>query len=89
MILATGWSALLAAASADTAPPADDRLYAPHPLSGLWLAIGHVVAVAELLRLAAVDRGVVLVFDDFHEADDASSRLVHCATHRLHDSVFP
>ncbi|WP_116997998.1 hypothetical protein [Desertimonas flava] len=40
MILATGWSALLAAASADTAPPADDRLYAPHPLSGLWLAIG-------------------------------------------------
>ena len=35
------------------------------------------VAVAELLRLAAADRGAVLVLDDFHEADEATLRLTH------------
>ena len=42
------------------------------------------VAVAELLRLAAADRGAILVLDDLHEADEASLRLTHylarCAT---------
>ena len=42
------------------------------------------VAVAELLRLAAADRGAMLVLDDLHEADEASLRLTHylarCAT---------
>ena len=42
------------------------------------------MAVAELLRLAAADRGAVLVLDDLHEADEASLRLIHylarCAT---------
>ena len=42
------------------------------------------VAVAELVRLAAADRGAVLVLDDLHEADEASLRLTHylarCAT---------
>ncbi|MCL2396029.1 MAG: AAA family ATPase, partial [Acidimicrobiaceae bacterium] len=42
------------------------------------------VAVAELVRLAAADRGVVLVLDDLHDADEASLRLTHylarCAT---------
>ena len=35
------------------------------------------VAVAELLRLAAADRGAMLVLDDLHEADEASLRLTH------------
>jgi DNA-binding SARP family transcriptional activator/tetratricopeptide (TPR) repeat protein len=35
------------------------------------------VAIAELLRLAAADRGVLLVLDDVHEADEASLRLLH------------
>ncbi len=35
------------------------------------------VAVAELLRLAAADRGALLVLDDLHEADEASLRLIH------------
>ena len=35
------------------------------------------VAAAELLRLAASDRGLLLVVDDVHEADEASLRLLH------------
>jgi DNA-binding SARP family transcriptional activator len=35
------------------------------------------IAVAELVRLAGTDRGLVLVIDDLHDADDASVRLVH------------
>lgn len=35
------------------------------------------VAVAELVRLAAAGRGLMLVVDDLHEADDASLRLLH------------
>jgi DNA-binding SARP family transcriptional activator/tetratricopeptide (TPR) repeat protein len=35
------------------------------------------VAVAELLRLAALDRGALLVVDEVHEADEASLRLLH------------
>lgn len=35
------------------------------------------VATAELVRLAAAGRGLLLVIDDLHEADDASLRLVH------------
>ena len=35
------------------------------------------VASAELLRLAASDRGLLLVVDDVHEADEASLRLLH------------
>jgi DNA-binding SARP family transcriptional activator len=35
------------------------------------------VAVAELLRLAAADHGVLIVLDDLHEADDATLRLTH------------
>jgi DNA-binding SARP family transcriptional activator/tetratricopeptide (TPR) repeat protein len=35
------------------------------------------VAAAELVRLAAADRGLLLIVDDVHEADDASLRLLH------------
>ncbi|MGZ4470590.1 MAG: ATP-binding protein [Nocardioidaceae bacterium] len=35
------------------------------------------VAAAELLRLAASGRGLLLVVDDVHEADEASLRLLH------------
>ena len=35
------------------------------------------VAVAEMLRLAAADRGAMLVLDDLHEVDEASLRLTH------------
>jgi DNA-binding SARP family transcriptional activator/tetratricopeptide (TPR) repeat protein len=35
------------------------------------------VATAELLRLASSDRGVVLVVDDVHDADEGSLRLLH------------
>ncbi len=35
------------------------------------------VAAAELLRLAASGRGLLLVVDDLHEADEASLRLLH------------
>ena len=35
------------------------------------------VAAAELLRLAATGRGLLLVVDDLHEADEASLRLLH------------
>ena len=35
------------------------------------------VAVAELLRLASVHRGAMLLLDDLHEADEASLRLLH------------
>ncbi len=35
------------------------------------------VAVAELLRLAAAGHGLLLVFDDIHESDEASLRLLH------------
>ena len=35
------------------------------------------VAVAELVRLAAAGRGLMLVVDEIHEADDASLRLLH------------
>ena len=35
------------------------------------------VAAAELVRLAAAGRGLLLVVDDIHEADDASLRLLH------------
>jgi DNA-binding SARP family transcriptional activator/tetratricopeptide (TPR) repeat protein len=35
------------------------------------------VAAAELLRLAALGTGLVLVLDDMHEADEASLRLLH------------
>ena len=42
------------------------------------------VAAAELLRLGAAGRGLLLVVDDIHEADEASLRLLHylarCAT---------
>ena len=42
------------------------------------------VAAAELVRLAAAGRGLVLFVDDLHEADEASARLLHylarCAT---------
>lgn len=42
------------------------------------------VAVGELVRVAASDRPVVLLFDDVHEADEGSLRLIHylarCAT---------
>ncbi len=42
------------------------------------------VATAELMRLAAAGRGLLLVVDDLHEADVASLRLLHylsrCAT---------
>lgn len=35
------------------------------------------VAAAELLRLASAGRGLLLVVDDVHEADEASLRLLH------------
>jgi DNA-binding SARP family transcriptional activator len=35
------------------------------------------VAAAELLRLAAAGRGLLLVVDDLHESDQASLRLLH------------
>ena len=35
------------------------------------------VAAAELVRLAAAGRGLLLVIDDLHEADQASLRLLH------------
>ncbi|WP_162529660.1 ATP-binding protein [Nocardioides caldifontis] len=35
------------------------------------------VAAAELVRLAAAGRGLLLVVDDVHDADDASARLLH------------
>ncbi len=35
------------------------------------------VAAAELVRLAAAGRGLLIVLDDAHEADDASLRLLH------------
>ncbi|HSI92723.1 MAG TPA: AAA family ATPase, partial [Jiangellaceae bacterium] len=35
------------------------------------------VAAAELLRLAAAASGLLLTFDDMHEADEASLRLLH------------
>jgi DNA-binding SARP family transcriptional activator/tetratricopeptide (TPR) repeat protein len=35
------------------------------------------VATAELARLAAADRGLLLVVDDVHEADQGSLRLLH------------
>jgi DNA-binding SARP family transcriptional activator/tetratricopeptide (TPR) repeat protein len=35
------------------------------------------VAAAELLRLAAAGRGLLLAVDDIHESDDASLRLLH------------
>ncbi len=35
------------------------------------------VAAAELLRLSATGRGLLLVVDDLHEADEASLRLLH------------
>ena len=35
------------------------------------------VAAAELLRLAAAGRGLLLAVDDIHEADEASLRLLH------------
>jgi hypothetical protein len=35
------------------------------------------VAAAELIRLASVDHGLLIVVDDLHEADDASLRLLH------------
>jgi DNA-binding SARP family transcriptional activator len=35
------------------------------------------VAAAELVRLAATPRGVLLTIDDVHDADDASLRLLH------------
>ena len=35
------------------------------------------VAAAELLRLGAAGRGLLLVIDDIHEADEASLRLLH------------
>ena len=35
------------------------------------------VAVAELMRLAAVGRGLLLVVDDLQDADEASLRLLH------------
>jgi len=35
------------------------------------------VAAAELLRLAASGRGLLLVVDDLHEADEATPRLLH------------
>jgi DNA-binding SARP family transcriptional activator/tetratricopeptide (TPR) repeat protein len=35
------------------------------------------VAVAELMRLAAVDRGLLLLVDDLQDADEASLRLLH------------
>lgn len=35
------------------------------------------VAAAELLRLGAAGRGLLLVVDDIHEADEASLRLLH------------
>ena len=42
------------------------------------------LATAELVRLAAAGRGLLLVIDDVHEADEASLRLLHylarCAT---------
>ncbi|MBA2953338.1 AAA family ATPase [Nocardioides sp. MAH-18] len=42
------------------------------------------VAAAELVRLAAAGAGLLLVVDDLHEADEASTRLLHylarCAT---------
>jgi DNA-binding SARP family transcriptional activator/predicted negative regulator of RcsB-dependent stress response len=38
---------------------------------------GLFVAAAELLRLGAAGRGLLLVFDDVHEADEASLRLLH------------
>ena len=47
-----------------------------------------LVAVAELVRLAAAGAGLLLVVDDAHEADEASLRLLHylarsCRTERL------
>lgn len=38
---------------------------------------GLFVAAAELLRLGAAGRGLLLVLDDVHEADEASLRLLH------------
>ncbi|WP_426592597.1 ATP-binding protein [Cellulomonas sp. McL0617] len=35
------------------------------------------VAVAEMMRLAATGHGLLLMFDDIHDADEASLRLLH------------
>ena len=41
------------------------------------------IATAELVRLAARDRGVLLVIDDVHEADEGSLRLLHYLSRSL------
>ncbi len=69
------------------------RSTAPSPARDLdWSGEGGhqrlFVAVAELLRLAAADRGAMLLLDDLHEADEASLRLLHylarCAVTERH-----
>jgi DNA-binding SARP family transcriptional activator/DNA polymerase III delta prime subunit len=64
----------------------DDRYYAEieRALSGKdvrWSGDARhqrlFVAVAELMRLAASDHGLLLLIDDLHDADEASLRLLH------------
>lgn len=43
------------------------------------------VAAAELVRLAAAPRGLVLTVDDVHDADDASLRLLHYIARSTYD----
>ena len=47
------------------------------PWSGESTHTRFFVAVAELVRLAAASRGVMLVLDDAHLADEGSLRLLH------------
>jgi DNA-binding SARP family transcriptional activator len=45
------------------------------------------VAAAELLRLAAREQCVVLLLDDLHDADEASTRLLHYLARGLGDAA--
>ncbi|MFL5874917.1 MAG: ATP-binding protein [Solirubrobacteraceae bacterium] len=72
----------LAGALSDSARAALARLLpsAPPPPGAAGEAVDRhrlFSAVAQLLRLAAVDRGAVLVLDDLGVADEATAALVH------------
>jgi DNA-binding SARP family transcriptional activator len=56
----------------------------PSPWSGADAHQRLFVATAALLRLAAADGGLFLLLDDFHDADDASLRLVRYLVRALH-----
>lgn len=56
----------------------------PSPWSGADAHQRLFVATAALLRLAASDGGLFLMLDDFHDADEASLRLVRYLVRALH-----